>query len=71
MGLNKRYITKYVSLKFLMEGKLKELYGKSDLLIFEDMLSVEIYELYNKKLSEEEILSLINKNLTDEMYKSD
>lgn len=62
MGFNKRYVNSEKSLLALRNGKLKEYYGKSDALIFDDRISSKIFNLYCKGKNEQEILSIINKN---------
>ena len=57
----------------LTNGGLKNYYGKSDGLTFEDDESVKIYELFIQGKTDEEILSIINnkKNMeetTNEVY---
>lgn len=73
MGFNKRYVDKDTSITALKNNSLKEYYGKSDALIFEDSVSSKIYELYKVGHNSEEILNIINQNMeekTDEMYQS-
>jgi hypothetical protein len=70
MGFNKRYVNYKNTLNALNNGGLKEYYGKSDALIFEDSKSSYVYELFMGKKTEEEILLTI-KNMeekTNEMY---
>jgi hypothetical protein len=61
VGFNKRYINIERSLKLLHENKLKEYYGKSDALFFEDKESLKIYNLHHEGKSDKEILEKINK----------
>jgi hypothetical protein len=73
MGFNQRYVNFERSYRALSEGGLRNYYGKSDGLTFEDDESVEIYELFIKGKTDEEILSIINnkKNMeeqTNEVY---
>ena len=73
MGFNKRYVDSKSSLQALRNNDLKNYYGKSDALIFEDTLSSEIYELYKKGLPKDEIISIIKQNMedkTNEVYQS-
>jgi hypothetical protein len=75
MGFNQRYVDFERSYRALSEGGLRKYYGKSDGLTFEDDESVEIYELFIKGKTDEEILSIINnkKNMeekTNEVYQS-
>jgi hypothetical protein len=60
MGFNKRWVTLDGSVSALKNGKLKQYYGKSDSLIFEDDTSDFIYNLYCEGKSDEEILIIIN-----------
>lgn len=60
MGFNKRWVTLDGSIHALKNGKLKQYYGKSDSLIFEDDMSDFIYNLYCEGNSDEEILIIIN-----------
>jgi hypothetical protein len=73
MGFNQRYVNFERSYNALNEGGLRQYYGKSDGLTFEDGESVEIYELFIQGKTDEEILSIINnkKNMeekTNEVY---
>ena len=71
MGFNRRYVDKDTSIHALKNGGLKNYYGKSDVLIFEDDISSKIYELYKSGHNSEEILIIINQNMeekTNEMY---
>jgi hypothetical protein len=72
MGFNKRWVTLDRCINALKEGKLKEYYGKSDMIIFEDDTCSLIYDLYVQGKTDEEILIIINnKNMeekTNEMY---
>ena len=65
MGFNKRYVDSKSSIQALRNDDLKNYYGKSDALIFEDQLSSEIYELYKKGISNKEIILIINQNMED------
>ena len=71
MGFNKRYVSLDSCINALQENRLKNYYGKSDMLIFEDDTSSLIYELYKQGKSDFEILQTINKNMeekTNEVY---
>jgi len=75
MGFNQRYVSFDRCYQALSNGGLRNYYGKSDGLTFEDDLSVEIYELFILGKTDEEILSIINnkKNMeekTNEVYQS-
>jgi hypothetical protein len=66
MGFNKRWVDPKRCINALKEGKLKEFYGKSDMLVFEDDTSSLIYDLYVQGKTDEEILIIINKKNTEE-----
>ena len=71
MGFNKRYVSLEYTLRALENDNLKDYYGKSDALIFEDTTSSKIYNLYKEGKTEKEILSIINQNMeekTNEVY---
>lgn len=59
MGFNKRYIDYQNTLIALQSNKLKEYYGKSDALIFDDYISEKVYNLFIKDKTEKEIMKLI------------
>jgi hypothetical protein len=59
MGFNKRYINYQNTLIALQSNKLKEYYGKSDALIFDDYISEKVYNLFIKDKTEKEIMKLI------------
>ena len=69
MGFNKRHINIERSLKLLHENKLKEYYGKSDALFFEDKESLKVYDLHNEGKTDEEILKIITKQMDTESTK--
>jgi hypothetical protein len=66
MGFNKRWVVLDRCIDALKQGKLKEYYGKSDMLYFEDEVSPLIHDLYCEGKSDEEILIIINQNLNTE-----
>jgi len=66
MGFNKRRVNLGWCINALKEGKLKEYYGKSDMLVFEDDTSSLIYDLYVQGKTDEEILIIINKKNMEE-----
>ena len=66
MGFNKRRVKLDRCINALKEGNLKEYYGKSDALYFEDKLSPLIYDLHCQGKSDEEILIIINQKLNTE-----
>lgn len=65
MGFNKRYVSSAQSIRALEKNSLKEYYGKSDALIFEDELSSKIYELCKQGKSDLEILTIIKQNMEE------
>jgi hypothetical protein len=69
MGFNKRLVILDRCIDALKEGKLKQYYGKSDMIHFEDSTSEIIYDLYCQGKSDEEILLIINQNLNTEEKK--
>jgi hypothetical protein len=66
MGFNKRWVNLERCINALKTGKLKEFYGKSDMLVFEDDTSSLIYDLYVQGKTDEEILIIINKKNMEE-----
>ena len=62
MGFNKRYINFKETLLALETIGLKNYYGKSDALIFEDSISSTIYDYYSEGQTETQILNQIKKN---------
>ena len=65
MGFNKRWVVLDRCIDALKEGKLKQYYGKSDMLHFEDDTSVLIHDLYCQGKSDEEILIIFYCKMTD------
>ena len=59
MSINKRWVKLDQCLSALKEGKLKELYGKSDILYFDDETCSLIYTMHVQGKTDKEILSLI------------
>lgn len=59
MGFNKRFVILERCIEALEQNSLKNFYGKSDLLIFEDETSEKIYDLFVQGKTEEEILTII------------
>jgi len=55
MGFNRRYLDKEKCFHFLRTSSLLNLYGKSDILIFEDEESSNIYEMFKEGKTEKEI----------------
>jgi hypothetical protein len=66
MGFNKRFVDLDRCVNALKEGKLKEYYGKADMLYFDDDTSSYIHDLYVQGKSDVEILLIINKQNTEE-----
>ena len=66
MGFNKRWVVLDRCIDALKEGKLKQYYGNSDALIFEDDMSSIIYDLYCEGKTDKEILITINQKLNTE-----
>ena len=61
MGFNKRNINFEKILKRIETNSLKNLFAKCDCLIFEDQESSLFYDLYSEGKTQEEILTIINK----------
>jgi hypothetical protein len=69
VGFNKRYINFKETLLALETIGLKNYYGKSDALIFEDSISSTIYDYYSEGQTETQILNQIkHKNENNEVY---
>ena len=66
MGFNKRWVVLDRCIDALKKGNLKQYYGKSDMLHFEDDTSAFIHDLYCQGKSDEEILIIINQLNTEE-----
>ena len=62
MGFNKRYVNYQSTLRALQSGRLKEYYGNSDALIFQDDESLMVNNLFDEGKSDEEILLIIKQN---------
>lgn len=56
MGLNKRYINCENTLTALKTYELNNLYGKTDLFIFEDKMSEYVYKQHIKGRTSDEII---------------
>ncbi len=56
MGFNKRFVVLEHCINALKKDNLKDYYGKSDMLVFEDTTSSKIYDLYKQGKTEKEIL---------------
>jgi hypothetical protein len=59
MSFNRRWVNLDQCISALKEGKLKQYYGKSEILLFENNTSSLIYKLYTQGKSDEEILNTI------------
>ena len=59
MSFNKRWVTLDQCVSALKEGKLKEYYGKSEMLLFQDTTCSLIYNLHIEGNPDEEILKTI------------
>ena len=60
MSFNKRWVTLDQCVSALKEGKLKEYYGKSEMLLFQDNTCTLIYNLHLEGKTDNEILKTIN-----------
>ena len=60
MGFHRRIINEEVTKEYIASNKLEVLYS-SESLIFMDELSSEVFEYFKNGKTNEEILSLINK----------
>ena len=63
MGFNKRYVNLDKCLEALEKNTLKDYYGKSDCLFFEDDISSDIYKLHCENKSDTEILKIIKNKM--------
>ena len=59
MSVNKRWVKLDQCVSALKEGRLKEYYGKSDMLYFENDTFSLIFKLYVEGKTDKEILNLI------------
>jgi hypothetical protein len=59
MSINKRWVSLEQCISALKEGKLKQYYGKSEILLFEDNTCSLIYKLHIQGKSDNEILNTI------------
>ena len=59
MSVNKRWVKLDQCVSALREGRLKEYYGKSDMLYFENDTCSLIFNLYVEGKTDKEILNLI------------
>jgi hypothetical protein len=62
VGFNKRYVNYQSTLRALQSGRLKEYYGNSDALIFQDDESLMVNNLFDEGKSDEEILIIIKQS---------
>jgi hypothetical protein len=66
MGFNKRWVNLDSCIRALQKGKLKEYYGKSDMLVFQEKVGNLIYDLHIQGNTDDEILTIINKQNMEE-----
>jgi len=66
VGFNRRYIDIKSTINALNSNKLKEYYGKADVLMFDDQQSNEIYQMFREGKSNDEIINFIKPNLKNE-----
>jgi hypothetical protein len=59
MSVNKRWVKLDQCVSALKEGRLKEYYGKSDMLLFQDTTCSLIYNLHLEGKTDDEILKTI------------
>jgi hypothetical protein len=59
MSLNKRWVILDQCVSALKEGRLKEYYGKSEMLLFQDTTCSLIYNLHLEGKTDDEILKTI------------
>jgi hypothetical protein len=62
VGFNKRYVNYQSTLRALQSGRLKEYYGNSDALIFQDDESLMVNNLFDEGKSDEEILIILKQS---------
>jgi len=62
VGFNKRYVNYQSTLRALQLGRLKEYYGNSDALIFQDDESLMVNNLFDEGKSDEEILIILKQS---------
>jgi hypothetical protein len=60
MSVNKRWVKLDQCVSALKEGRLKEYYGKSEMLLFQDTTCSLIYNLHLEGKTDDEILKTIN-----------
>jgi len=66
VGFNKRTINLKYCITALENNNLKGYYGKSDVLFFEDDISLHIYDLFCEGKTDEEILINIKKHMEEQ-----
>jgi len=59
MSVNKRWVKLEQCISALKEGRLKEYYGKSEMLLFQDTTCSLIYNLHLEGKTDDEILKTI------------
>jgi len=69
MGFNKRIVDEEILMKYFEKNKPLKMLFKADALIFMDNISSEVYDLYTRGMSDEEI-KLTIKNIQNEVSKS-
>lgn len=62
MSFNKRWVRLDQCIQALKDGKLKDYFGKSEMLLFENDICSNIYQLHIKGKTDTEIIDLIEKN---------
>jgi hypothetical protein len=62
MSFNKRWVRLDQCIQALKEGKLREYFGKSDMLLFDNNTCSTIYHMYIQGKPDSEILDLVEKN---------
>lgn len=67
MGFTKRYITTDQLIENLKEKTITNLFKGSDALLFENNLSVRVYESYLSGLTDDEIFNMFSQELKLEL----
>jgi NCAIR mutase (PurE)-related protein len=66
VGFNRRYIDIKSTMNALNSNRLKEYYGKADVLMFDDHESTKVYHMFCEGKSNDEIINFIKSNLKNE-----
>lgn len=66
MGFNKRYVNLKSTIHALNDNSLKQLYGKSDMFIFEDTFSSKVYNMFGEGKSEQQIKDFLKSESINE-----